>query len=68
MLSYKMDFSSCAIMPGFGKSSHIFQSDISQNFKYAIMSGFCKSGHTYTCNIVLGIATSNEVTHASTHS
>ena len=23
MLSYKMDFSSCAIMPGFGKSSHI---------------------------------------------
>ena len=22
MLSYKMDFSSCAIMPGFGKSSH----------------------------------------------
>ena len=23
MLSYKMDFSSCNIMPGFGKSSHI---------------------------------------------
>ena len=23
MLSYKMDFSSCDIMPGFGKSSHI---------------------------------------------
>ena len=22
MLSYKMDFSSCDIMPGFGKSSH----------------------------------------------
>ena len=22
MLSYKMDFSSCVIMPGFGKSSH----------------------------------------------
>ena len=25
MLSYKMDFSSCTIMPGFGKSSHIYQ-------------------------------------------
>ena len=24
MLSYKMDFSSCDIMPGFGKSSHIY--------------------------------------------
>ena len=24
MLSYKMDFSSCNIMPGFGKSSHIW--------------------------------------------
>ena len=23
MLSYKVDFSSCAIMPGFGQSSHI---------------------------------------------
>ena len=23
MLSYKMDFSSCGIVPGFGKSSHI---------------------------------------------
>ena len=23
MLSYKLDFSSCVIMPGFGKSSHI---------------------------------------------
>ena len=23
MLSYKVDFSSCEIMPGFGKSSHI---------------------------------------------
>ena len=26
MLSYKMDFSSCAIMPGFGKSSHKYNS------------------------------------------
>ena len=25
MFSYKMDFSSCDIMPGFGKSSHILQ-------------------------------------------
>ena len=24
MLSYKMDFSSCAIIPDFGKSSHIY--------------------------------------------
>ena len=24
MLSYKMDFSSCGIVPGFGKSSHIY--------------------------------------------
>ena len=26
MLSYKMDFSSCNIMPGFGKPSHIYKS------------------------------------------
>ena len=26
MLSYKMDFSYCAIMPGFGKSSHKYNS------------------------------------------
>ena len=25
LASYKMDFSSCDIMPGFGKSSHILQ-------------------------------------------
>ena len=27
MLSYKLDFSSCVIMPGFGKSSHIYPED-----------------------------------------
>ena len=36
MLSYKMDFSSCNIMPGFGKSSHII------NFKNRVGIGFKK--------------------------
>ena len=39
MLSYKMDFSSCNIMPGFGKSSHIFLIIITITY---FVSGDCK--------------------------
>ena len=43
MLSYKMDFSSCGIMPGFGKSSHKYttvdeslMTNIALSFAHAI--------------------------------
>ena len=33
-LSYKLDFSSCVIVPGFGKSSHILAKLYHRKFKY----------------------------------
>ena len=33
MLSYKMDFSSCDIMPDFGKSSHIYANEMMQDYE-----------------------------------
>ena len=44
MLSYKMDFSSCNIMPGFGKPSHNYACILHQ-IDYKYIMNMCQIGN-----------------------
>ena len=44
MLNYKMDFSSCDIMPGFGKSSQIFKKNVNLKRGNRILKKVTKQG------------------------
>ena len=54
MLSYKMDFSSCDIMPGFGKSSHTssFRSSLQKHISQLVC---IRSYIVHICNRCVGI-------------
>ena len=58
MLSYKMDFSSCTIMPGFGKSSHIYRIMVlfvSQSNIESLCPLTSHSAYSMMCTNLMGI-------------